>query len=694
MSTSDLQPSQPIKAEIRLRHLETAARAQQRLGKMLDLPLLMREITLFLVETTGYQRVMCFVHDEANHQLQFGALFGTEPPKSLNHTFISLLQQDQDDIFAHAMQEGQSLNLSEAVLEGSPSIQYMKPVLQPDNGFALPLHQQRLVGMLLFDHHRSEPNHQKEDQELLKAMSPTIGIILENARVHSKTVQELAAKMRELYILRQIDRELNDNVQQDHVFSMTLDWALRFTNASAASLAMYDEESDQLRYVANIGYKIDHEKMNESQSSEINTMHRVARNGRAEIIPDLTLEYDAVRFSGQMQSQLSLPVMREDRVIAVIGLESKKLNAFTEEHLDFLDKLAARAGVAIDNARLFDQTAREGEKLSGILDNIADVVIVLTHDGRIVLINQSALAALHMYGTADDYIGRPASEVFEDSPLYEVVRKAVASKEGMITEIPLTAERTFHINISPYAKVGWIVTLHDITPLKETDRLKSELVATVSHDLKQPLSVMHGYSDLLLMRPSLDTQSQNYTRMIQRSIQNMRTLIDDLLNLARIESGIQLLPQPVRMASLLEECVANVQPSADQKAMTMTMRVPEDLPPVKGDRSYLSQIFLNLISNAVKYTPPEGKVNIWAERHNDHVRINVQDSGLGISPEDQARIFERFYRVRRSETESIEGTGLGLSIVKRLIELHNGQIGLSSQLNSGSTFYVLLPIYT
>jgi signal transduction histidine kinase len=143
----------------------------------------------------------------------------------------------------------------------------------------------------------------------------------------------------------------------------------------------------------------------------------------------------------------------------------------------------------------------------------------------------------------------------------------------------------------------------------------------------------------------------------------------------------------------LLECADNIMPAIQMKNMQLIADVPESLLPVRGDRKYLSQIFSNIISNAVKYTPPEGTIRVWVEQRGGGLCVFIHDNGLGISPEDQAHIFDRFYRVRRPETDSIEGTGLGLAIVKRLVELHDGQIGLESRLGEGSTFYITLPIY-
>jgi signal transduction histidine kinase len=172
----------------------------------------------------------------------------------------------------------------------------------------------------------------------------------------------------------------------------------------------------------------------------------------------------------------------------------------------------------------------------------------------------------------------------------------------------------------------------------------------------------------------------------------MRRLIDDLLDFAKIETGIQLKLRPVSMFQIINDCVQAISPMAESKAMIVEVDVTSSTPPVHGDPDRLHQIFSNLIGNAVKYTPPEGKVRIRADVREGGLVVAIEDTGIGIAPEDQAKIFDRFYRVRRIETETIEGTGLGLAIVKKLVDLHQGNIGLESRLGEGTTFYVTLPI--
>jgi two-component system, OmpR family, phosphate regulon sensor histidine kinase PhoR len=470
------------------------------------------------------------------------------------------------------------------------------------------------------------------------------------------------------------------------------DWALRFSNADAAALLLYDTSSDTLRIMSQYGFRKGVIAFgDELQAEQAGIMRRVARAGKAEIVPDVTMDTDYYEMAEGIRTQMSVPIKREERVIGMLTLLSRRVDGFTEKNLEFVRKLANRAGIAVDNARLFAETKREREKLSYILRNIADNVIVLGIDHRIVLVNDSTILSFHL-SAEEDYTGRMFTEVIKHQELHMAYQEAVANDEAVSVEVELPNNHIYHTTIEYHSSVGRIIMMQDITHFKETDRLKTELVATVSHDLKQPLSVMRGYLDLLDMVNEFDERSQGYVGNLNYAFKTMRQLIDDLLDIAKIETGLNFEVENVNLIEILSRAYRNSKPMAEKKNITLIVDLPDKLPVISGDAARLEQIFNNLASNAVKYTQENGRVQVYTEIRQDVLRIFIEDNGMGIGPEDQAQIFERFYRVRRPETDSIEGTGLGLAIVKSLIEAHRGKIDLKSALGVGSTFRVTLPI--
>ncbi|MEO8611853.1 MAG: ATP-binding protein [Chloroflexota bacterium] len=668
------------------------------LGTTLDFEAFIEQLIAAISEYVGSERVILFVPDDQDVALEYGAsnfrLPAAEKQSALENLQIALYSTNNDTVVAKWL-DGTSVLIQNEPATTKQNNFWLAEALGSSSLYSCPLMLDgQIIGLALIDNASTGTPLKPSQCAALDVIAQSTAVALQNARLHRKTVLELADNMREMYIMRQIDRELNDTIDLTHVFQMTLDWALRFTNAQFASLALYNEETDMLRFMVEYGYDQTPDKLAVIRNEYgAGVTQRVARSGHAEVVPDVSTDPDFVRLASNVRSQLSVPVMREDRVIAVTTLESRKLNGFTDNHMDFVAKLATRAGVAIDNARLYEESIREREKLSHILGNTADVIVVIAPDDRVVLINESAVGAMHLYPN-ENYVGKPLFDTFENETFLDAYRRAKATGETITQEVLMPNERIFYANMRVHDGIGCIIVMHDITPFKEMDKLKSELIGTVSHDLKQPLGVMNGYVELLMMQQAVSPQGMNHIQMIRRAVQNMRQLIDDLLDLTKIESGIKLDLQPVPINSVVVDCLESLRPNVQNKQMTVISEINDSLPNVMGDKSRLRQVLMNLIGNAVKYTPPEGWVKVSAEPRGNMLRLTIQDNGLGISPEDQIHIFDRFYRVRRPETDSIEGTGLGLAIVKSLVEAHNGQIGLESRLGEGSTFFLTLPVVT
>jgi signal transduction histidine kinase len=667
------------------------------MGATFDRATILDEIINVVTKLLNFDRGLVLLSDQEKNALTFGA-YSHAAPDTESQFLLEQLQLDldgaqQDRLLSHWL-KGETLMVDNAETYLDTRLNWLINTLNLRKFYSVPLQiGSQFKGVILVDNSLTGVPITLEQQSILNALAAHLAITLENARLYLLTDEQLNTRLQELQILNRIDRELNFTLSVERVLNLTLDWVLRFTNSHAAAAALVDIEANEIRFVAGYGYEPEAwEQLKQNPwSLSKGITGRVARQGRYEMISDVSEDADYVKIAPQTRSQLSYPLTREDRVIGVISMESREFDAFTEANIDFVQRLAARAAVAVDNARLFDETRRERQKLQLILSNIADAVTVVGPDGRLVLVNQAALAAFKL-PPKFDYAGRPFAEVFERSALRPLYERARQLERPIIEELALADGRTFHASLVPAEQVGWIIVTHDITPFKETDKLKNELLATTSHDLKNPLSTIMGYSDLITMTNKLNEQGTEYMRRVQGAVAHMRQLIDDLLDMARIESGINLRYTNVNLSQLIDTLALNFRPQIEEKAMSFEAQIPGDLPPVPADESRLNQILGNLIGNAIKYTPPEGHVWVRAEARSGFVRVAIQDDGLGISPEDQAQVFARFYRVRTPETETIDGTGLGLAIVKSLVELHGGKVGLESHLGKGSTFHFTLPL--
>ncbi len=669
---------------------------QQKLGAA-ECSAVLEAAVQVLPDELGFDRALVLQNDPDGERLLFGAL-SHMPPDPDDRLMLEQLEYTledcADDPFLGAWCAGQSVNVEDASFCHQTRLAWLCETLKLRRFLSVPLTVgSRLTGVILVDNSLIGKPIPPHKQKQLEALAPYVALLLENARLYQRTDDQLSARVQELEIISRISRELSYTLSVERVLEVTLDWALRFTGADAAAVAMVETETNTFRIIAGYGYPPERWEQLRRQPWPLSqgVGGRVARTGEAALISDVRQDPDFVEILPNTRTLLSVPLVRADRVIAVLTLESTREAAFDEANLAFVSRLAALAAAAVDNANLYDQTVRERHKLELILSNITNAVIVVGPQGQLVLVNQAALHTFHLL-PKEEHVGRPFAEVFAYSPLRKLFERAQQSQRALAEELPLSDGRTLYVNIVPSAEVGWIIVTHDITPFKETEQLKNELVATASHDLKNPLGSIMGYVDLIEMTHELTPQGEEYVQRVRNAVNHMLNLIDDLLDLARIESGIRLRYGRVNLNRLFQEVAGRFEVQLQEKAMTLEFQVAPDVPLLAADPRRMAQIITNLVSNAIKYTPPEGHVWLSAALHGDKVQIVVKDDGLGISPEDQAQIFTRFYRVRTPETESIEGTGLGLAIVKSLVELHGGQISVESRLGEGSTFYVTLPL--
>ena len=304
--------------------------------------------------------------------------------------------------------------------------------------------------------------------------------------------------------------------------------------------------------------------------------------------------------------------------------------------------------------------------------------------------NQAAQRAFDVKTVPE--VGKPLGEVMSNERLLALFAHPEAREEALAEEIPLSDGQTLYASLTPVAEVGRVVVMQDITYLKELDKMKSDFVATVSHDLRSPLSIITGYALLLPEAGELNETQQEFIEVISRSAFKMTTLIDNLLDLGKIEARVEMEMKPCQLVTVINKAVGSLREQAGVKEIALQLDLPPELPLVQGNQVRLDQVVSNLVGNAIKFAPEGGMVTVSAREEKGEVVVEVKDTGIGIAPEDQVHLFEKFYRVRSEETSDIEGTGLGLAIVKSIVEGHRGRVWVESQPSQGSTFGFALPI--
>ncbi len=348
--------------------------------------------------------------------------------------------------------------------------------------------------------------------------------------------------------------------------------------------------------------------------------------------------------------------------------------------------------------------ATEKGRIATIINCMGDGVLVCDRDSCVVLTNPAAGRMLDIQESS--LIGKSLSKCSIDGALtgtiLESLRSADSAFPTVSQEICPTGGSTpifLRAHTAPVKNdlgetLGAVTVLQDITGLKELDRMKSDFVAMVSHELRSPVASIQQQLSVMLEGLSGDL-TERQLRMLTRAKERAKGLLDlisDLLDLSKIEAGMAVqYKEPLHMGELLEKIHEAMLPEAGAKRLKLKVHVEPRLHLVQGDRNNLEGVFNNLVNNAIKYTPEGGEVDIRVKGEGKNVRIDVADTGIGISKENLPRIFDRFYRVKSEKTRQIVGTGLGLSIVKHIVEAHLGKIFVESEEGGGSTFTVVLP---
>ncbi len=360
----------------------------------------------------------------------------------------------------------------------------------------------------------------------------------------------------------------------------------------------------------------------------------------------------------------------------------RRSSGISEEISDLRNKL----GVADEEAK----------RVMAIVESMVEGVVVIDNDQKILLINSVLSRAFDL--KREDAQGRFFWEVFRDPTINEMIAKGLRDRYAFTLEHSiLLSNAIFQIQISPVFRasgfLGVTAVFHDVTKLKELERMRSDFVANVSHELKTPLTSIMGSVETLKEGAAEDSHDRSrFLDIIDEHSKNLHHLIEDLLLLSKVESGGENLKrEKLDTEKILKKVIGTLDLALNSKKIKVDLDFPEKPFLISADAKSIEQVFSNLISNAIKYNEPGGKITIRGIYEADSAKIEFEDTGIGIPESDLPRIFERFYRVDKSRSRESGGTGLGLAIVKHILEKHSGQIHVKSCPQKGSTFTITLP---
>jgi two-component system phosphate regulon sensor histidine kinase PhoR len=496
----------------------------------------------------------------------------------------------------------------------------------------------------------------------------------------------LEGRLQALETLAEIGRSVTAMLDLDAILTRVVEEAVRLTEAEEGSLLLLDEDSGELYMRASKNFDEEFARTFRLRVQD-SLAGQVIASGRPVFLDESAPQ--KIKTAYLVHSLMYVPLQARGRTLGVLGVDNRKAGpTLTRDDLATIMAMADYAAIAIENARLYQRTEAELRKLETVLTHTQDAVIIVDQENRLLFANPAAYEA---FGVRQGAIRQSLVETFDDPRLLELARSAGDLPRR--DEIELSDHRVFNAQQTPIPGVGQAIIMQDITHLKELDRIKSEFVTTVSHDLRSPLTAIMGYVDLIERAGPVTDQQRDFIQRVQANVQNITGLIGDLLDLGRIEAGLDGASEKTPLSVLARYAVEGLRASADAKMLHLEMDLPDDLPLVMGDPIRLRQMIGNLLENAIKYTPLGGNVRVAALADGGQVILRVSDSGPGIPPADQPYLFDKFFRGTNIEADT-PGTGLGLSIVKSIVEHHQGRIWVDSEMGKGTTFTVVLPAAT
>ena len=554
----------------------------------------------------------------------------------------------------------------------------------------------RLVGVLTLVH--SVPNvFDEEHLELMKTIADQASVAVLNARLYTES-QRTA---RVMSALAEGAAAMNTSLEMQDVWRRILNQTMQALQVETVALALIDQEKNELAFHAAAGHNSGNIP-GKRIPNHVGLLGVVVNERHGVIIPNVNQDKrysEEDKFGGiEMRSVALAPIQSQGKIIGVLEAINPISGAFDPDAMLVMTGLGSLAGSTIQNAQFLDRLQKAHQHYRELFEDSVDPILITDWEGKILEANRRAVT---LSGFSSEQLHAMSIDQLHNvnwnktGQNFDSLKQAVECsyesvlhlQNGGTVPIQVHARR---VEFEEADSVQWI--LRDITERKELDALRDDMTAMIYHDLRSPLGNIVSSLDMMsAFLPEKEGTLRSMLNIANNSTARIQRLINSLLDISRLESGQQILDQKaVDPIALMIEAIRDVQPSINGRNQTLEKKTSSVLPLIFVDVDMIHRVLINLMENASKFTPVEGRIEILADTNGTHVKYSVRDNGPGIPEADRDRIFEKFTRLRGKERAS--GLGVGLAFCKLAVLAHGGQIGLNSEVDKGTTFWLTLPV--
>jgi K+-sensing histidine kinase KdpD len=526
-------------------------------------------------------------------------------------------------------------------------------------------------GVLSATHRETGKRFDERDERLLTAIADFAAIAIQNARTYQATDAALARRYNELSALNQLSRAVSSSLDLDKVYEVLIEQINNHWPVESVSLSLLDEQGKKLRKYKRTMDKPSRGTRPFGLSEGI--IGSVAKTGEALMTnePDEHEAYNPFvdNLNGSSPTSLAcVPLQVQERVVGVLTLFNKKDGPFTDNDVDRLQAFANPVATAVENARLFKESERQRAAIQATAHTLSQPLLIVDESGGVLVANDAAneLLATHM------------ARLFE----------AISSGVGQTKETAI-GDKTYLTTAEHLKDVGTIVVMQDITYVKQLEADREDFLHMLSHDLKNPLTAITGWKSLLERTAELDSRGERYLKQIGVAVDRMLVMIEQLLFTVTDNESVSLMRKRLDFTKIIKRVVSDVAGAALHKVIEVDCEITGDPYDIEADENRLYHMLLNLVDNAIKYSPRETAVSLQVEFTPENIIVQVIDEGPGIPEDDLDKVFEKYFRGNDAKVQP--GSGLGLSAVKVIAVSHGGNINVVNRPEGGAHFTVTLP---